>query len=932
MILDAVADWQALSTLYEEADALDDAARAAWLAQLRTERHRLLPQVERMLAARARIGSDNFLEALPVFDTGHEPAPSEWGEGSRIGAYRLVRHLGSGGMAEVWLADRVDGAFERKVAIKLLFDHPSRARREAFVERFRRERDILASLDHPNIARLHDAGVTPSGQPWLALEFIEGRTIVDWCDERKLSVKARVTLFEQVLDAVAHAHRQLIVHRDLKPANILVSRDGTVHLLDFGIAKLLDPEDGTSEDTELTRSAGRLMTLQYASPEQILGESLSTASDQYSASTVLYQLVCGGRSHVADRKSGIGLEQAILEFPARAPGRVATDEAAVSRSETNAASLRKAIGRDLDAILLFALEKSPSRRYPTVEALRADLGRWQRGLPIEARPTGAAERAFKFMRRHPLGVGLGFASIGVLMATTAVAVNMSLSAQREARRAVAARDFLLQIFQQGDPDQARGKELNVKEILRSGRLKAETTLGREPKLQAELMAAIGSVQKSIGDRVEADHSFRRAVEAYSRQGLRREAAQTQFARVANLVSQGEYVTAGNVLSEAEAMVRSLPPDDELLAMLHDMKGTVAWQNDRLADAAQSLSAALHFARTGFGTSDVRTIDVLTSLAGVEAELKRTDQARAHSTEALRLSMELAASAPSSAVPAAAALAKIEVLDGRLNQGVQVLEQALAHCARTKQTDTEACAVLRVRLALLCLRMERKSQAAALLTGILPGVDQEGSPRHQADSMITAVRVFGVFTDDARSEPLQERLRLLRQAIVPGHGNPDTRALATLALTEVSLRRGNSLATDELERTMAEMDTVERLDPSGTSVLDLKARAQLLRGIALTRSGRAQEGLVSFKRAHDAFIVHYGDDHPFSLLVQLDQTIALCALGRADEARNLAHLAVGKLAAKLPQQEQVVMRWQDFARSGTGSPTTPCDHSTQPYFY
>ena len=236
-----------------------------------------------MLGARARMAQEGFLETLPTLSGPADSQPTEWGEGSRLGAYRLVRHIGSGGMAEVWLAERVDGAFDRQVAIKLLYNHPTRAEREPFVERFRRERDILASLNHPHIAGLHDAGVTPSGQPWLALEVVQGERITDWCDARRIDVRGRVRLFTQVLDAVAYAHANLVVHRDLKPANILVTEKGEVKLLDFGIAKLLDGVEGGAKDSELTRHGGRPLTPQYASPEQLQGRPLTTASDVYSA-------------------------------------------------------------------------------------------------------------------------------------------------------------------------------------------------------------------------------------------------------------------------------------------------------------------------------------------------------------------------------------------------------------------------------------------------------------------------------------------------------------------------------------------------------------------------------------------------------------------------------------------------------------------------
>ena len=278
-----VADWQELSALYETADALDGAALDGWLAGLQAKEHPLLGQLQQMLAACSKVRGSGFLATLPALPVEPEPLVHDWAQGSRVGPYRLIRHVGQGGMAEVWLAQRDDGAFRRQVAIKLLFRTASSTQRDSFAQRFARERDILASLNHPHIAALHDAGVTPSGQPWLALEYVEGQMLTTWCDARCLGIEARVRLFRQVLLAVQHAHANLVIHRDLKPGNILVTAQGDVRLLDFGIAKLMEPEGGASVETELTRMAGRPMTPQYASPEQLLGQPLTIACSSCAA-------------------------------------------------------------------------------------------------------------------------------------------------------------------------------------------------------------------------------------------------------------------------------------------------------------------------------------------------------------------------------------------------------------------------------------------------------------------------------------------------------------------------------------------------------------------------------------------------------------------------------------------------------------------------
>ena len=385
MIRDSVIDWKELSGLYERAEVLDDNGLAAFMDELRAQKHRLLPQLERMLNARSRIATGSFLESLPRIETAREASVPEWTEGRRVGAYRLTRRIGSGGMAEVWLAERADGAFERQVAIKLLFRHALSHERDAIAQRFARERDILASLRHPNIAALHDAGVTPEGQPWLALEYVEGAPITTWCDENRMTIRERVEVFRQVLRAVRHAHTNLVIHRDLKPANILVTSEGEVRLLDFGIAKLIEPEGGAPDESELTRQSGRPLTLHYASPEQILGQPLTTGCDVYSLGVVLYELLCGDRPYELQMRSAAQVEQAILDVDPRPPSRRSPGARLADLRSTTASAMTRTLANDLDAIVCKCLAKQPGNRYSSVEALATDLERWLAGRPVAAK-------------------------------------------------------------------------------------------------------------------------------------------------------------------------------------------------------------------------------------------------------------------------------------------------------------------------------------------------------------------------------------------------------------------------------------------------------------------------------------------------------------------------------------------------------------------
>ncbi|WP_299690087.1 serine/threonine-protein kinase [Hydrocarboniphaga sp.] len=448
--------------LFERLLALQGKDRADEIERLRGAEPALYPRLCTLLRADGEAASAGFLglgSTGPTPGLDDEPALQP---GQLLGAYRLERALGSGGMGEVWLARRADGLFETPVALKLLHRHLVQS---SVRERFIREGRILGELSHANVARLLDAGALASGQLYLAIEYVEGERIDLWCDQHRLDIRARLRLFLQVCDAVVHAHAHLVVHRDLKPTNILVSADGHVKLLDFGIAKLVLDEAGEAHQTELTRLGGRALTPEFAAPEQVLGMAITTATDVYALGVILYQLLSGCRPYGVAGVTASQAERQVLEIepPPPSQARVAgeTPEQARSRAALRSATpgqLRASLRGDLDTIVATALKKSPAQRYPSVPALAADLQAHLRDEPIRAVPDSLGYRLGKYLRRNRLALGVAATILVALTAGLSVALWQAraarlASAEASTRRAQA--DQLIN-FMLGDlPDKLK---------------------------------------------------------------------------------------------------------------------------------------------------------------------------------------------------------------------------------------------------------------------------------------------------------------------------------------------------------------------------------------------------------------------------------------------------------------------------------------------
>lgn len=463
-----------------------------WLAGLETTQPQLVRDLRTLLAQREEVRSTAFLERPLLAAAGKEDLT-----GLRVGAYTIERLIGRGGMGEVWLASRSDGRFEGKCAIKFLDASITSAR---LTERFRREGRLLARLTHPNIARLLDAGATDEGRTYLALEYVDGARIDHYCAQ--LSIDERVRLFVDVVAAVAHAHTHLIIHRDLKPSNVLVTSDGQVKLLDFGIAKLMSA-DADGDAADLTRVEEAVMTPEYAAPEQLLGEPPSTATDVYQLGMLLYALLTDRHPIPPTGGHSDRIRAALVDNVSPA-------------SELVDGPHRKALKGDLDAILSMTLRRLPEERYATAQALQDELLRYLQREPVIARRGAAWYRIRKFIARHRVGVAASSVGIAGLCAALVFALVQGReataqrdAARRELARATAAHDFTVFQLSAAAPG---GSKFSVGELLEQSQALIEKQFADNPPLQAEMLATVG-VQYMVSQRwSEATKVLRRAHE------------------------------------------------------------------------------------------------------------------------------------------------------------------------------------------------------------------------------------------------------------------------------------------------------------------------------------------------------------------------------------------------------------------------------------
>jgi eukaryotic-like serine/threonine-protein kinase len=512
--------WKQIKQIFSKALELDGEERHQYIEDVCGGDERLRSEVLSLLESHDKTGMiDKSIDEIRM--SAIMEARSRHMKGEVVGRYKIIKEIGYGGMGNVFQAERSDGEFNQKVALKLLRDLLPSAHQ---VERFRSERQILASLSHGQIARLFDGGVTEKGQPWFAMELVEGQPITTYCDQNKLTVEERLKLFLDVCSAVQYAHRKLVVHRDLKPSNILVTVDCKVKLLDFGIAKVVD-EPASGEGSPLTRQGIFPLTPSYASPEQIKGEAITTASDIYQLGLVLYELLSGSRPYDLTGKSPAGMEQTICETEPVAPvqklvnGELATNDpekTAVERG-IKLPQLRKKLRGDIGTVVMKALRKEPDRRYESAEQFAGDIRRCLAGKPIQAHPDSRLYRAKKFIHRNPAET-IAAAIILILMAGYIVTITWHTQrtqaaladAEREAEKSEQVVEFLMGMFEAGDPYKSLGDTVTAGVLLERGLNRAEQ-LNSQPGVQAQMFEIIGRVYRELGEYEKAWPALDKAI-------------------------------------------------------------------------------------------------------------------------------------------------------------------------------------------------------------------------------------------------------------------------------------------------------------------------------------------------------------------------------------------------------------------------------------
>jgi len=815
------ATWKVLSDLLDQGFELPEDARARWLDDVHRQHPELGTALRKLMAAHSAAERSDVLDTIPSIEL---PAGAK--EGEQIGPYELVRRVGAGGMGEAWEARQLRPV-QRRVAVKLI---KAGMDTRQVVARFESERQALALMDHPTIAKVFDGGSTPEGRPFFVMEYVDGVAITAFCDERSLPTEERLALFVRVCEGVQHAHQKAILHRDLKPSNVLVVEsdgDRVPKIIDFGIAKALGQESLGAQT--LTEVGAFLGTPEYMSPEQadLARPALDTRSDIYSLGVMLYELLTGSLPFPAAELRGSSHEEIrrILREvdPPRPSRRVATlgetATSVTSRRRTDPAVLGRMLHGDLDAIVLKAMEKDPARRYAAASELASDVRRFLRHEPVLARVPSAAYRAAKYIRRHRVGVAVAATVAGLLIAfaaSTAVQARRiarerdraNAEAARAGREAAAARrvsEFLTSMFKVSEPGEARGNTITAREVLDRGAVEIETGLGQDPQLRARMQATMGEVYDGLGLYDRARALLERSLET-RRSLLGPEATETlESTRMLATVlrEQGRATEAEALIRRnAEVAARTLGPDaPETLRSRTVLARTLADTGDLRGSEALA-RATLETLRRVQGPKSRDAIEGLGILTIVLNRQHRFVESEAVAREMLALEQEtLGPDHPETIIDLQNVAGEISN-QGRFTEAEPLFRDLIGRMSRVLGPEHAQTLIARQNLGLTLKFAHRYDEAAAITREVLEVRRRVAGPEHP-DTLSSMGTLALIYKDQKRygeAERLgREALELRRRVLGPTH--PETaNAKYNLACT-LALAGKKSEALDLLRDSM-----------------------------------------------------------------------------------------------------------------------------------
>jgi len=673
-------EWQNIEAAFHHAISLAGDEREAFLADFEARNPALGDRLRALVEADRN--SDVNLEA-PIESGVKAMAQSSvdpW-LGRQIAAWRITRRIATGGMGAVFAAERCDGQFEQSVAIKLM---NAQLLSPDAIARFKAERQILADLNHPYIAKLHDGGTTEDGVPYLVMEYVDGLPIDRHCDQRNMTLEARLALFVKVCDAVDYAHRQLTVHRDLKPSNIIVDANGDPKLLDFGIAKLLD-EHALNMTIAVTRDGARAMTPEYASPEQVRGQPVSVATDVYSLGVLLYRLMTGQSPYGASVTTPLEYERAIIEQDPKRPSTIFSGTGHSVAGDTRGLTdkqLRNRLSGDLDNIALKTLQKEPERRYLSVSALAADVGRYLRHEPVEARGNAWAYIAKKFVVRNARGVALTIVIVGGIAALVTF-YTLRLADERDRANLSAAEahevaGFLTDMFESASPHVAQGEPVTAVDLLEQGREKIDA-LDEQPELQAELYRIMGSSYTALGYTGESIPMLEKALalKQSNRPDDRLGIAETMHNLSEAHRQHGQRAEAEALMRRSlEILVAELGDQDERVARTKARLGVILFDVRRIDEGYRLLQEALD-TKIALGTGDdVMAIDIRANMANSLDNQGHYDEALALHEETIALSRRMEGELAPNTIIRMGNRALVLIRIGRYNDAIEQIDEAI----------------------------------------------------------------------------------------------------------------------------------------------------------------------------------------------------------------------------------------------------------------